>query len=195
MNTDTGNENGSTGDNQLQGAFGDKGTNVNAIVYGHPHADKIIEEAEEILRESETGRLLLKAKAKGNIPVSVMKGTGESGFSPDARIIYVQIPGKVSKADAKFTLQYTKALREADQDLMGYKAPDRNKDVMEYATVMHTKNIDSITYVCKVVKELTNSSHFPVLIDAIDKIGYKDMYKVYERNGSQDELMKAYAGY
>lgn len=190
MNTDTEN-NGSA---KLQGAFGDRGTNVNAISYGHPYADKILSEAESILRESETGRLLLKAKTKGNIPVSVMKGTGDAGFSPDAKVIYLQIPGKVNKADNKIVLQYVKALREADQHLIGYPTPDITKDVKQYAIVMHAKNMDAITYVCKFVKELTNSLHFPVLIDAISQLGYKEVYETYARDGSQEEIFKAYSG-
>lgn len=189
MNTDTENSG-----NKLQGAFGDRGTNVNAIAYGHPHADKIIEDLEGIIRETETGRLLLKAKTKGNIPVSVMKGAGEAGFSPDSRIIYLQVPGKITKPDNTLIIQYVKALREADQHLMGYIAPDPNKDIMEYATVMHAKNMDAITFVCKFVKELTNSSYFSVLIDAISQLGYKRVYDVYVKDGSQEEIFKAYAG-
>ncbi len=192
MNTGT-TDNGES-NNGLQGAFGDRGTNVNAISYGHPHGEKILEEAEEILRESETGRLLLKAKAKGNVPVSVMKGTGESGFSSDTKIIYLQIPKKISKADNKTILQYAKALREADQHLMGYIAPDPDKDLMEYATVMHAKNMDAITYLCKIVLELTKSSSFSVLIDTLDQLGYKGVYEVLARDGTREEIFKAYSG-
>lgn len=189
MNTDTEN-NGKT----LNQAFGDKGTNVNALSYSHPHAEKIMEETEEILRESETGSLLLKAKAKGNIPVSIMKGTGESGFSSDSKIIYLQIPGKMKNTDSRIILNYVKSLREADQHLMGYIAPDPNKDIMQYATVMHAKNMDAITYVCKFVKELTSSSHFSVLLDMLQQLGYKEVYEVLIRDGSQEEIFKAYSG-
>ena len=189
MNTDTEN-----GKNSLGGAFGDRGTNVNAIAYGHPHAEAIIEEAEAIIRESETGQLLLKAKTKGNIPVSVMKGSGEAGFNPDSKIIYLQVPGKVKKPDNNLIIQYVKALREADQHLMGYIAPDPNKDIMEYATVMHAKNMNSIKYVCKFVKELTNSSYFPVLMDAVSQLGYKEVYDVYANDGDQEAIFKAYSG-
>lgn len=191
MNTET--ENSGSG-KKLQGAFGDRGTNVNAIAYGHPYAEKIIGEAEDVIAECETGRLLLKARTKGNIPVSVMKGIGDSGFNPDARIIYLQIPGKTTKADQNIILQYVKALREADQHLMGYVAPNPAEDIKKYAIVMHAKNIDAITYVCKFVKELTNSSYFSVLIDAISQMGYKEVYEIYARDGSQEEIYKAYSG-
>lgn len=192
MNTETDNNGGT--ENKLQGAFGDRGTNVNAIGYGHPHGEKIIEEAEEIIRESETGRLLLKAKSKGNIPVNVMKGSGEAGFSPDMRSIILQVSGKTTTPDNKIIIQYVKALREADQHLIGKIAPDPEKDVMKYAIAMHAKNMDSITYVCKFVKELTNSSYFSVLIDAISQLGYKEVYEVYANDGSTEEIFAAYSG-
>lgn len=190
MNTDTTNN----GENGLQSAFGDRGTNVNSMSYGHPHAEEIIEGAEKIIRESDTGRLLLKSKAMGNIPVSIMKGSGEAGFSPDAKIIYIQIPGKVRIADSKIIIQYVKALREADQHLIGKVAPDPNKDIMKYAIAMHAKNMDAITYVCKFVKELTNSSYFSVLIDTIDELGYKEVYEIYAKGGTTEEIFKAYSG-
>ncbi len=137
---DTDNNNASGG---LKGSFGDRGMNVNAMGYGHPHGDKILSELDNLVRESETGRLLLKARAKGNIPVSVMKGDGDAGFSADMKSIILQIPGKITKPNHKHLIQYVKALREADHYLMGYKIPDPQKDIMEYATVMHIKNIDS----------------------------------------------------
>jgi hypothetical protein len=183
-----------TGTNdRLQGAFGDRGTNVNAISYGHPHGEKIIAEAREVLSLSETGRLLLRASQKGNIPVNVIKGTGDSGFSVESRIVFIQTSGKAKKADPKTILYYAKALREADQDLMGYKAPDPDKDIMEYATALHAKNMDAITYVCKIVKELTDTEYFTILLDVLDEIGYKRVYEVYARDGSQEEIFKAYA--
>lgn len=178
----------------LQVSFGDKGTKVNAINYGHPHGEAIIGEMEEILQESETGRLLLKAKSNGNIPVSVMKGDGIAGFSPDSMTIYVQVSGKTTKPNALLTLKYVKALREADQHLIGNIAPDPNKDVMEYAVAMHAKNMDAIVYVCKFVKELTNSLLFSDLIDAISQLGYKEVYEVYDKGGSSEEIFKAYSG-
>lgn len=181
-------------DKELTGAFGDKGTKVNAIAYGHPYGEQIVESAKDILRESETGRLLIKVHNVHNIPIHVIKGTGESGFNPQSRVVYLQVPGKVEKPDSKIIISLIKALREADQELIGFTAPDPTKDLMEYAAVMHAKNLDSIVYVCKVVKELSHSSHFPVLLDALAEIGFNNVYKAYEVNASKEELFDAYAG-
>lgn len=181
------------GSNNLQGSFGDKGTNVNQIGYGHPNAEGILDAAKEVIRGSDTGKILIKVHETHKIPVQIIKGDGMAGFNPQARIVYLQVPGNVKKATSAIILQLIKGLREADQEVMGLTAPDPMEDIMEYAKVMHAKNIDSIIHICKVVKELTNSSYFPDLIDAIAEIGYGDFYKAYTNNASKEELMKVYA--
>ena len=64
---------------------------------------------------------------------------------------------------------------------------------MEYATVMHTKALDAVLYMCRVVKELTNSSSFSVLLDEIKNLGHIKLYQAYEENASEEELFKVYA--
>ena len=76
MNSETENSSGY----KLQGAFGDKGTQVNSIGYGHPHADTLIEQAKEVLFEAETGKLFLRVLDHYKVPIHVIKGTGEGGF-------------------------------------------------------------------------------------------------------------------
>lgn len=176
----------------LGGTFGGK-TKGSQISYGHPHADTILTSALDIISQTETGRLLMKACKKGNIPIHVIKGTGQSGFSPQARIIYMQVQGKKEKADADDILALIKAMREADQELIGLTAPDPMKDIMKYAAVIHTKNLDAIVFTCKVVKELTNSSYFKELLDGLGKLGYGKVYKAYIKNASEEELFDAYA--
>ena len=191
MNTET--ENNNEADKALQGAFGDRGTNVNAIAYGHPYADKIIEGAKEVLRESETGRILIDVQEKLNIPVHVMKGKSESGFSPEMNTVFLYVPGKITKASGETVFDYIKAAREADLDYAGHKAPDPMKDLMEYAGFMHARNLDTITHVCKIVKELTNSSDSSVLLDTLRNLGFNDFYRAYLNGASRDELYDHYA--
>jgi hypothetical protein len=176
----------------LGGAFGSK-TRGAQISYGHPYGKEILDSAKEAIIASETGRMLMKSCDMGRIPVNVIKGLGEPGFSPEARIIYIQASGKTNKADPRLILQLIKAMREADQDLLGLKAPDPSKDIMHYATVMHGKNMDAIIHVCKFVKDLINTSGFTDFLDAIDDLGYKKVYQVYEADGSKEEMFRAYA--
>lgn len=177
---------------QLQGAFGEKGTNVNDIAYVHPHADAILQEARAVLHESETGRSLLKLSEIYKIPVNILRGKGDSGYAPQAKVVYIQIPGKVKTAEPKTILAIVKALREAEQDTIGMTAPDPAKDMLNYAAVMHAKNLDSIVFMCKVVQELTDSSHFSGLFDALENLGHSNVYKAYVKQSDKLGLAEAY---
>ena len=155
--------------------------------------DNIIEGAKEVLRESETGMLLIQAHETHSIPIHVIKGDGDAGFSPETKVIYLQIPGNMKVSDPKVVIAMIKGLREADQELIGFTAPDPAKDLLQYAAAIHAKNVDSIIYICKVVKELTKSSLFPVLLDTLTEIGYGNLYKAYENGASQEEMYDIYA--
>lgn len=176
----------------LGGAFGAK-TKGSQIAYGHPYSDSIRESAMTVISQAATGQLLMKACHKGQIPIHIIKGTGQSGFSPQARVVYLQVPGKQEAANPVDILMLIKAMREADQELIGLTTPDPMKDLMRYATVMHSKNLDSIIYTCKVVKELTNTSVYEDLLDGLKKLGYGKVYSAYLENASEKELIKVYA--
>lgn len=177
----------------LGSAFGAK-TRGAQVSYGHPYAREILDSAKETILSTETGRTLTKSCDLGRVPINVIKGLGAPGFSAESRIIYLQVPGKSTMATPKMILQLVKAMREADQDLLGMKTPDPSKDIMHYATVMHAKNMDSIVHVCKFAKELTNSSGFTDFLDALDELGYKKVYQAYLEHGTDKEaIFRAYA--
>lgn len=178
----------------LSGAFGNKGLKANHVAYGHPHGKEILEEILDVLKQSKTGVTLFNVHTMYKFPIQIIKGMGESGFSAPAKIIYLQIPGNAKKADGKHIIQTIKALREAEHEIIGFTAPDPAKDFMKYASVMHAKNLDSIVYVCKVVKELTNSSRYQELLDALTAFEYIDVYKAYISDATEKELFDAYEG-
>ncbi len=182
-------EDGQTG---LGGAFGSK-TKGSQISYGHPNADSILESALAVISQVPAGQTLMKACKKGSIPIHIIKGNGQAGFSPQARVVYFQMAGSKKTADSVDILMLVKAMREADQELMGLVAPDPMKDIMKYATVIHTKNLDAIVYTCKLVKELTNSSVYKDLLDGMAKLGYGKVYSAYLKDASEEELFDAYA--
>lgn len=192
MNTDT--ENNDNGSSKLQGAFGDRGTNVNSVNYGHPYAEGIITKAKELLNETETGKTLVKVQELRKIPIQIIKGNGESGYNPQSGVIYVPISGKKDKLDAKTLILFAKALRALEQEYVGLETPDQSMDVMEYAATLHTKNLDSVLYGCKVVQEMSSSTIFQNLLDEIDKFGYSDLYRAYEKKASTKELLEIYSG-
>ncbi len=176
----------------LGGKFGAK-TTGSQINYGHPNSQQILDSAVAIIRESERGRLLLKLLDFKRVPVHIIKGMGQSGFSPEAMTIYLQVPGSVSMATPAFTISLIKALNEAAQELAGFKTPDPRKDIMAYATFIHGRNLDSITEVCRVIKELTNTSHFTNLLDSLTELGLNGVYKAYIDGKPREALYEQYA--
>lgn len=176
----------------LGGTFGSK-TKGSQIGYGHPHSKALIDSSYEVIKESERGRNLLKLLDFKKVPVQVIKGTGQSGFTPELMTIYMQAPGNLTKATGSFILNLIKALNEAAQELAGFRTPDPRKDIMAYASFIHGRNLDSITEVCKVVKELTNSGHFQDLLDSLSEMGLIGVYKAYIDGKSRDELYEQYA--
>lgn len=176
----------------LGSTFGAK-TRGSQIGYGHPAAKDILAAAREVMNESETGRILLRVMDYHKIPVQIIRGTGESGFSPDLRVIYLQVSGKIDSAKNTLILYLVKALREADQEYAGFRAPDPMKDIMQYASFMHARNLDSVSHICKFVKELTGTSHFQEFVDTLPKLGLNGVYKAYIAGASKEELYKEYA--
>ena len=182
-----------TDSNKLQGAFGDRGTNFNALNFSHPYAEGIIERAKELLNESEAGQALIRVQTNKKVPIHVLKGDGESGYNHLSKVIYVPISGKKHGLDAKAFLLFVKAIRSLDQEFIGLETPDPTMDVMHFAARLHSKNIDSIIYACKVVKEMSNSKVFSNLLDALDSFGYSELYKAYDSGLSREELYDIYA--
>ncbi len=176
----------------LGGAFGSK-TKGSQISYGHPYAKEILESACAVIKDSELGRLLLRVLDYKKVPVHVIKGTGQTGFSPDLMTIYLQVSGKITGANGVVILNLIKALDEANQELAGFKTPDPRKDIMAYASFIHGRNLDSITETCQVVKELTNTGNYDYLLDSLTELGLNGVYKAYIDGKSRDELYEEYA--
>jgi hypothetical protein len=83
-------------------------------------------------------------------------------------------------------------VHEATQEHAGFKTPDPTKDIMAYASFIHGRNLDSITETCQIVKELTNSSEYPELLDSLAELGLNGVYKAYIAGKSRDELYEEY---
>jgi len=189
MNIETEQNTGSS----AKDAFGSKGTKLNSISFSHPYAESIIERAKELMRESETGNILVQVQEQQRTPVHVLKGDGESGYNPQSKVIYVPISGKKDKLDAKTFILFVKAFRALDQEFAGLEAPDPSMEVVHYAGRLHAKNVDSIIYACKVVSEMQSSKVFPNLLDAMDLFGYSNLYKGYESEATLEELYEIYS--
>ena len=145
------------------------------------------------MNESEAGKILVRVQTMKDVPIHVLKGNGESGYNPQSNVIYVPISGKKDKLDARTFLLFVKAFRALEQEFIGLETPDPSTDVLDYAATLHTKNMDSIIYACKVVQEMSSSKVFQKLLDEIEAFGYIKLYRAYESNASNEEILKIYS--
>ncbi len=189
MNIETEQNTGSS----AKDAFGSKGTKLNSISFSHPYAKDIIDRAKELMRESETGSILVSVQEQQGIPIHVLKGDGESGYNALSKVIYVPVSGKKDKLDGRAFILFVKAFRALDQEFAGLETPDPSMEVIKYAGRLHAKNVDSIFHACKVVSEMQSSKVFSNLLDAMNSFGYSDLYRAYEKNVSKEDFYKIYS--
>ena len=178
----------------LQDTFDAKGSKFTDIEYRHPQSEKIIEEALEIIRESETGAHLIQVAKKGNIPLHVFKSEeGKSSYIPDSNAIYIGASEKTKEAGPSQVIAVILTLREAEQEMIGLSAPDP-ADMLNYATVMHTKNLDALVYMCKVIHEMEvkKTDHYTVLLDEVKSLGHNSLYQAYVTEEDETGLAQAY---
>ncbi|MEM6781752.1 MAG: hypothetical protein AAF569_07810 [Pseudomonadota bacterium] len=179
-------------DSNLQGAFGDMGTKENAINYEHPYAEQILKEIKEVMRQCFMGSHLVEVSEHFNVPVRILKAKMVTGFVPDAGAVFLSAPASLNKYSPKLLLDMCKGLREAEQHLLGFRAPDENESVLNHAAILHAKNLDAITHMCRVVHELEKTDYYSILLDEIKKQGHSMIYKAYVSGLSNEETAEIY---
>jgi hypothetical protein len=177
----------------LQGTFGDKGQK-NSISYEHEHAEELKKEARLMMRPSVTGLSLWKVSELYDIPLKILKGKGNCTYLPEQNVIIAYVPAGLNQVKPKLILDLCQGFRLAEQHLLGFTAPSKDEDVFTYASIMHAKTIDAITYMCKTVEELKNESYYSILLDEVKKLGHGMVYKAYVENASDEDMADAYAG-
>lgn len=176
----------------LQGAFGDMGNKQNHVDYSHPLAKEMLEEIKKQMSKVKTGYGLLAVPEAYGYKIRVLKGKAEPGVSSEHKIIYIHIPLKQAQVMPKQILDLVKAIRLAEQDVMGFTTPDESKDIFEHASVVHAKNLDSIVCMCRFVKDLEKTDLYSIFIDTLEKMGHSAVYKAYSSDFDTDELSDAY---
>lgn len=180
-------------DSNLQGAFGDRGSK-STISYEHPNSEELKKKAREMMKPSLTGLSLWKVSEMYNVPLKILKGKGNPTYMPEENVVLAYVPAPASQVTAKLILDLCQGFRLAEQHLLGFTAPSKDDDVFTYASVMHAKTIDSITFMCKTVEELKGTDYYSILLDEVKKLGHGMVYKAYVENASKEEMADAYAG-
>ncbi len=178
----------------LQGAFGEKGTKASAMNYEHPNSDELKKKAREMMKPSLTGLSLWKVSELYNVPLKILKGKGNATYVAEENVVLVYVPTQATQVTPKLILDLCQGFRLAEQHLLGFTTPKKEDDVFTYASIMHAKTIDAITFMCKTVEELKDTDYYSILLDEVKKLGHGMVYKAYVEDASSEDMAKAYAG-
>ena len=177
----------------LQGAFGAKSDKKAHVDYSHPQNEAFWKQIKEDLWQFPIGRSLVRVTQVYDNHFKILKGKAEPGFFTETNTAYIFAPLKQDTVLPKQILDAAKALRLAEQEILGLTTPDPSKDMFEHASIVHTKNLDSIVYMCKVVEERKGHESFDVLLDTLKEMGHSMIYKAYVDGKSQKEVFDTYA--
>lgn len=160
-----------------------KGSGKEAQPGEHSHPDEALslENALEILKQSETGLKLAKLVENPGLKLHLIKAPQETSYLPETKEIFIGIPANRDVSIARITLLLASALREAEQELMGVKRPGLDAPVEEHFGVGMAKFSDKIAYMCQVAVELNDLESFIRydFIDEIRKMGHAEVIEMF----------------
>lgn len=140
--------------------------------YRHPEENTLLQSAYSLIQKSETGNQLLAFAQQNEITVRLIKNKTASGYIPQSKVIYVGLPVTGQMKPEMLALLITGGLREAQQELKGFKPPDETKDLQQHLTINHAKRADVLYYQCAVSYEVSNSTDNKEILDEMRKIGH-----------------------
>lgn len=179
---------------KLQEMFKEYGEKLTDIEYRHPDEDTIIESLHSVLSKSKTGTHLLGVVAKYNIPFHVISSSEINGFAPEGKAVFLSFPPTEKQANPALIFEAVAAIRDIEQDMLGYKRQPAEKDPLEFAAMSHAKNLDIILHMCKVAHELGDGAEDTPYTQQLEMMGHGGLYDAYVRDFASKDMVGAYYG-
>jgi hypothetical protein len=145
------------------------------------------------VQKSETGAHLLGVLNEKDIGVKVIKNRNAHGYTPDMKNIFLGVPPEQEEADTFVVLELGGAVREIEQDIVGFKMPREDEDPLTAASIKHAKYLDIIVYLCKIAIELEKSTGSTEYVETLEKLGHGDVLQAYLAQAGDEEMISAYA--
>lgn len=137
-------------------------------------------------------RLIAMSDAQG-VGVRGLKGPRESVYVPEHKWVFITVTPH-TRANAKLALLYAGALREAEQNILGFARPGAAVDDDTWVTTNLVKNLDIIKNMCQIVQEISvlnqEDSEF---LDSLTKLGHDQIYKAFVNQSSDEDLIRLLA--
>lgn len=148
----------------------------------------------DLLNPSATARRLMDMADRQGISVKFLKGREEAAYVPENKWVFLSITTK-TKANSTLALRYAGALREAEQNILGFERPGEDiTNDSEWLEKNLAKNLDIIINLCTIVKEISEGNqHVPDFLDSLTTLGHDDIYKAFVNQASEEEMMRILA--
>ncbi len=163
------------------------------IGFSHPNEEEILVKTIEILQKSDTGAHLLGVLNEKNLGVRVIRNRNAHGYTANFQIIYLGVPPDKAEPDAYAVLELGGAIREIEQELVGFSLPKEGEDPLMAASIRHAKYLDIIVYMCRIAIELGKSLSTTEYVDTIEKLGHGDILRALLAQTGNEHLVSAYA--
>lgn len=179
----------------LQDTFGDKTAGKVAQNY---QADAelgstLIRDLRELLQTSPSARRLLQMADEQGINVKFMRGREETVYVPENKWVFMSVTPR-TKASSRLALLYAGALREVEQNLLGFGRPGVEAGDDDWVTQNAVKNLDIIRNICIIVREISEQNQADSdFLDSLTRLGHDDIYKALMNKSSDEDLLRLYA--
>lgn len=160
----------------------------------HPCREQLLTSVRSHLKKSEVGRLFDNLCASGMLDLKFFAAHEFSVVYDSIGVSVVTSAPHIQRfLSERNILDIVKKIRFADQHLLGFTTPPVEGDLLEYATVVHSKALDSIIYSLKFVDTYEDETGRRRLIDALDTTELK-LFEAIRRSAKPAELFDIYAG-
>lgn len=159
---------------KLNSTFSPRGKQDAPNSYAHPYETQILIGTIEILNQTEIGQMLVNFKGENEIRVRIMPDKMETGYIPSGKVAYVTAPVTQKHTTPRIVLNLVRALREAQQESMGYKRPKTNLPEQEFLDKGWEKEEDILFVMCSVAYELHKKTGLSDMIKEMNIMGFEN---------------------
>lgn len=161
------------------------------IRYRHPQEAKIIEEAESLLTQTETGQRLLQVGANFRADIRVLNSPNYHGFVTGEGKVYIIMPAAEQTGKHIQALVLAGCLRDLEQIRSGITRPGIDAEQGKYADKNYEKNLDILVQMCKIVEEMENKNMHEARL-SLEDMGLEKLFTAFKNKLSYHGLMDAY---
>ena len=175
----------------LQTAFGAQELKARDRFYDIDSGANLVDQLKEKLGKSETGERLLKVADHYGVEIRLIKSTKLQSSVHGTKEIFLSAEAGQKEIALSQLLELGGALRELEQNIVGYGMPSENEDPFEKASRIHTKYLDKIVHMCKIGHELTHV-YGDQVTDVLNQFGIIDIYEAYINNLGHEAMGQIY---